>query len=140
MSDTKQKVLNMLDKHSIGTLATVRDQKPYTRFMLFFHDELTLYTATNRSYDKVEDLQENSSVHILLGYEGKGFQDAYAEIEGRASIEESEELKARFWTDSLKEWISSPNDPDYVLIKIQPVYIRYFDKAGSEPQEIKNLA
>ena len=137
MSDTKQRVQQMLKDHKIGTLATIRENKPFSRFMLFFHEDLTLYTATNKETHKADDIESNPNVHVLLGLEGSGWNNEYAEVEGTASFEESAELKKKFWQEDLKEWISGPDDPNYVLLKIQPSSIRYYQKAGSEPEVIK---
>ncbi|WP_404826830.1 hypothetical protein [Priestia flexa] len=40
MSDVKQKVLSILDNYKVGTLATIQNNKPYSRFMMFSHDDL----------------------------------------------------------------------------------------------------
>ncbi|TDL77806.1 general stress protein [Peribacillus frigoritolerans] len=137
MSEAKEKVLQMFKEHKIGTLATIRQNKPFSRFMLFFHDELTLYTATNKDTHKAEDIESNPNVHVLLGFEGDGWKNDYAEIEGNASVEESAELKEKFWNKELKEWISGPDDPNYLLLKISPQSIRYYQKAGSKPEIIE---
>lgn len=34
--ELKQKVLNLLDEQKVGTLATVEQDKPHTRYMTFF--------------------------------------------------------------------------------------------------------
>ncbi|WP_110113535.1 pyridoxamine 5'-phosphate oxidase family protein [Bacillus sp. CGMCC 1.16541] len=135
-NNTKEKVLKLFQDHKIGTLATIRDGKPYSRFMMFFNEDLVLYTATNKNTHKVEDIEENPYVHVLLGYEGQGWNDAYVEIEAKANVEERSELKEKFWNDHLREWISGPDDPNYVLLQLTPECILYFDKAGSEAEEI----
>jgi general stress protein 26 len=132
----KNKVLHMFEQHKIGTLATIRNNKPYSRFMLFFHKDLVLYTATHKDTHKVDDIKYNPHVHILLGDEGKGWNDSYVEIEAEATIVTSEDLKSEFWTDELNEWMSGPDDPNYMLLQFMPTSIRYFEKAGSEPQEL----
>jgi general stress protein 26 len=131
-----EKVLHMLDKHSIGTLATIQGGKPFSRFMLFFHDGLTLYAATHKHTHKLDDMNTNPNVHILLGLEAASFTSHYCEIEAVASIEESAELRKRFWDDSLSEWMSGSDDPNYVLLAFKPERILYFEKAGSEPEEL----
>lgn len=136
MSDVKQKVLSILDNYKVGTLATIQNNKPYSRFMMFSHDDLVLYTATNKNAHKVDDIQSNPYVHILLGYDDQGWNDPYVEIEAKALIEDNKELKETFWNDHLKEWINSPDDPNYVLLQLTPENIRYFEKAGSEPEEL----
>ncbi|MCA1032612.1 pyridoxamine 5'-phosphate oxidase family protein [Bacillus timonensis] len=136
-SDLKSKIVEIMDKHQVGTLATIRNSRPYSRFMLFFHEDTTLYTCTNKETHKVDDVANNPYVHVLLGYEGKGWEDSYVEIEAKASVEESSELKQKFWTDKLSEWLSGPDDPNFVLLKLEPEKIRYIEKAGSEPQVLK---
>ncbi|MFP3324954.1 pyridoxamine 5'-phosphate oxidase family protein, partial [Planococcus sp. SIMBA_160] len=36
--ELKQKVLNLLDEQKVGTLATVEQNQPHTRYMTFFHE------------------------------------------------------------------------------------------------------
>jgi general stress protein 26 len=137
MSAAKDKVLQMFKDHKIGTLATIRQNKPFSRFMLFFHEELFLYTATNKDTHKAEDIEGNPNVHVLLGFEGDGWKEDYAEIEGTASVENSAERKEKFWNQELQEWIAGPDDPNYLLLKITPKSIRYYKKPGSEPEVIE---
>ncbi|MBX9971257.1 pyridoxamine 5'-phosphate oxidase family protein [Priestia aryabhattai] len=135
-NDVKNQILSVLDDYTIGTLATIQDEKPYSRFMMFFHEDLVLYTATNKDTHKVEELEKNPYVHILLGYDGQGWSDPYVEVEAKVNVETNEELKKKFWNEKLKEWIKSPDDPNYLLLQLTPKRMRYFDKAGSKPKEI----
>ena len=77
----KNKVLDILDHHKVGSLATVESGKPHSRYMTFFHDGLTLYTPTSDETHKAEEIENNPNVHVLLGYNGEGFGDAYLEID-----------------------------------------------------------
>ncbi|CQR48359.1 General stress protein 26 [Paraliobacillus sp. PM-2] len=122
--NVKETVLKILDDHQIGTLATVEGNKPYSRYMTFFHDELTLYTATNIQTHKVKDIETNPHVHILIGYTFDGTGDEYIEIEGEASIHQEEDMKKRLWNDHLKPWFEGPEDPNYTVLKITPIEIR----------------
>ncbi|MGG3326101.1 pyridoxamine 5'-phosphate oxidase family protein, partial [Bacillus velezensis] len=45
-NEIKEKVLEVLDHHKVGSLATVEQGKPHSRYMTFFHDGLTIYTPT----------------------------------------------------------------------------------------------
>ncbi|MEI2665375.1 pyridoxamine 5'-phosphate oxidase family protein [Rossellomorea sp. LJF3] len=132
----KDKITELFSHHKIGTLATIRDNKPYSRFMMFDHDDLTLYTATNEHAHKAEDIAQNPHVHILLGYDRDSDHEHYVEIEAEASVEDSPELKSKFWKEELKHWIASPDDPEYLLLKLTPKTILYYSKPGSEPEEL----
>ncbi|TYS46301.1 pyridoxamine 5'-phosphate oxidase family protein [Bacillus infantis] len=131
INDVKDKVLKILEDNKIGTLATVKSNKPHTRYMTFFNDELKLYTATSKETDKTEEIEENPNVHILIGYDGEGLGDEYLEIEGRASVNASEELKEKVWNDHLKPWFDGPNDPNYIVLEIQPTDVRVMNSKDS---------
>jgi len=132
--DLKNKLLEVVQNHKVGTLATISQNKPFSRFMLFFNEDLVLYTATNKDTHKVEDINTNPNVHILLGNDCNGWDDPYLEVEGTVMVEESKELKERFWNEHLKNWIPSADDPNYMLLKISPSSYRYFEKSSSEPE------
>ncbi|TMU85022.1 general stress protein [Bacillus sp. BHET2] len=132
----KEKIVELFSHHKIGTLATIRDNKPYSRFMMFDHDDLILYTATNEHAHKAENISQNPHVHILLGYDRDSDHEHYVEIEAEASIEQSKELKEKFWNEKLKHWITSSDDPEYMLLKLTPKTILYYEKPGAEPQEL----
>lgn len=136
-TDLKTKITSMFSNHEVGTLATIRENRPYSRFMLFFNQGLVLYCATNEHTHKIEDIKSNPHVHILLGMQGSGWNDPYAEIEAEASFEESADLKQKFWDEKLSEWINSPEDPEYLLLKLTPSVIRYYEKAGSEAEVLE---
>ncbi|WP_404469757.1 pyridoxamine 5'-phosphate oxidase family protein [Sutcliffiella horikoshii] len=136
-TDLKSKITSMFSNHKIGTLATIRGDRPYSRFMLFFNEDLVLYCATNEHTHKIEDIKANPHVHILLGMEGTSWKQPYAEIEAEASFEDSLDLKKKFWDEKLSEWITSPDDPEYLLLKLTPSVIRYYEKAGSEAEVLE---
>ena len=133
----KDKVLRVLNDNEVGTLATVVDNKPQSRYMTFFHDDLTLYTATNKETHKTETIKENPYVHVLVGYDGKGIGDAYLEVEGKASVHESEQLKKDLWNEHLSPWFEGPEDPNYVVLKIVPSQIRLMNNHGEEPDILR---
>lgn len=132
-----KEVLDILKKHKVGTLATVVDNKPHSRYMTFFNDELMLYTPTNKNTHKAEEIDENPNVHILLGYEGEGFGDEYIEFEGKASISEDQRLKEKIWNDQMKNWFEGPNDPDYIVLAIKPNKIRLMNSGQESPQTLE---
>jgi general stress protein 26 len=132
----KKTALKILDENLVGTMATVQQNKPHTRYMTFFSDEFTLYTATSKQTHKVAELEANPHTHILIGYEGKGMGDEYLEIEGTVSISDDESVKEKVWNKHMKPWFSGPEDPDLVILKVSPVSIRLMNKKGEEPKEI----
>lgn len=134
--ELKQKVLNLLDEQKVGTLATVEQDKPHTRYMTFFHEGLTLYTPTSKETHKADEIEKNPNVHILIGYSGEGFGDTYAEIAGTATLTDDPELIDRLWSEEMEKWFKGKDDPNLVILKIDPTSIRYMNEGSRTPAEL----
>ena len=117
----------------------VRDHKPHSCFMMFFHQDLTLYVATDHLSRKVDDIKENNNVHALIGNSGKSWGEEFIEIEADAYMEDSAQLKKQFWNDNLNKWLDGPEDPNYILLRLEPKRIYYIDKAGTIQPEVLTL-
>ncbi|KZE38557.1 general stress protein [Bhargavaea cecembensis] len=134
--DTKAAAQKILDESMVGTMATVQGGKPFTRYMTFFNDGFTLYTATSKQTDKVDELEANPHTHILIGYEGEGFGDDYLEIMGTAEVTDDEGLIDKVWNDALKGYFDGPDDPNLVILKVRPDAMRVMNKKGQSPQDV----
>lgn len=132
----RQEVIKVLDESKVGTLSTVQNNKPHSRYMTFFHDNLTLYTPTSKETHKAEEINNNPNVHILLGYAGEGYGDAYVEVEGTAKLNETDEWKKELWNEHFAKWFEGPEDPNFVLLEIKPSLVRLMNKEDKEPQTL----
>ncbi|OCA82021.1 pyridoxamine 5'-phosphate oxidase family protein [Pseudobacillus wudalianchiensis] len=137
MEQLKTEILNILKENKVGTLATVKNNKPHTRYMTFYNEELTLYTPTGKDTYKVEEIDQNPHVHILIGYTGEGIGDTFLEIEGTAKIDDSQQTKERLWNEEIAKWFDGPNDPNYIVLTITPNTIRYMNKGEDTPQVLE---
>ncbi|MBA2176724.1 pyridoxamine 5'-phosphate oxidase family protein [Halobacillus locisalis] len=133
--ELKAKIHEVMENHKVGTLATVKDGKPHTRYMTFSNnDAFTFFTPTNRETHKAEEIEENPNVHILLGYEGEGYGDGYLEIEGQAKIRDDQDIKDWLWNDRMKRWFDSKDDPEYIVLEIMPEAIRLMNEGEDTPE------
>ncbi|MBT2645641.1 pyridoxamine 5'-phosphate oxidase family protein [Bacillus sp. ISL-34] len=132
----KEKVLNIIRDHKIGVLSSVENNKPHSRYMTFFNDDLTLYTPTSGKTEKVDEIEKNPNVHILIGYDNEGLGDSYLEISGTSKINDSQELKDKLWNESFEDWFEGPKDPNYLILQIKPESIRLMNNNGEPPQEL----
>ncbi|WP_174612864.1 pyridoxamine 5'-phosphate oxidase family protein [Virgibacillus ihumii] len=133
-SEMKTAVENIIDDNAVGTMATVKQNKPHSRYMTFMRNGLSLYTATSLDTHKTEEIKENPYTHILLGYEGEGFGDQYVEYEGKAAIHDTTELKNELWNSYMENWFDGPDDANYIVLEILPENIRIMNKKGAEPK------
>lgn len=129
----KEEIVKVLEDVKVGTLATIEGNKPHTRYMTFLHDNLTLYTPTSKKTHKVDELEKNPYVHILIGYTGKGFGDSYIEVEASAAIREDKDLKEKFWRKEFEMWFDGPEDEDYVLLECKPGSVTLMNEGGKTP-------
>lgn len=136
MTNAKEQALKILNDNMIGTMATVQQNKPHSRYMTFFNDDFILYTATSKKTHKVEDIEQNPYTHILLGYDGNGLGDSFLEIEGQVEESDDESMKEKVWNDALKGWFEGPEDPDLVILKIVPTQVRVMNSKGKEPEVV----
>ncbi|EKN70111.1 putative general stress protein 26 [Neobacillus bataviensis LMG 21833] len=138
MSDQvlKDKIINIISNHKIGILSSVENNKPHSRYMSFYNQDLTLFTPTKKDTEKINEIEKTPFVSVLLGYEEKGLNDAYVEILGTTFLQETQALKDQFWEESFTKWFEGPNDPNYVLLEIKPETIRILNLNGEPPQEI----
>ncbi|ALC83768.1 MULTISPECIES: pyridoxamine 5'-phosphate oxidase family protein [Bacillus] len=133
----KQKVLDVLENHKVGSLATVIDGKPHSRYMTFFNEGLTLFTPTSEDTHKAEEIEANPNVHVLLGYDDNGFGDAYVEFSGIAKFNSSKELKDKIWSEKLERWFDGKDDPNLVVLEIKPTNIRLMNANENTPQTLE---
>ncbi|MCY9547196.1 pyridoxamine 5'-phosphate oxidase family protein [Lysinibacillus xylanilyticus] len=135
MTSVRDEILEVLNREKIGTMATVENGKPYSRYMTFQHEDFILYTVTNKHSEKMEELRKNPYTHILYGYENRGFGDTYVEIEGKLTEILEDGLKnklAEFFTS-----IFVGNHDEMITLKIEPIRMRLMNKKGEPPKELE---
>lgn len=102
-----------------GALATVDGNKPHVRAMVFtpLGEEGIIYTTTNCSTGKVNQIRKNPNVAIFI-WKGHSFFRA----EGKAEISEDLAVKKKIldvnpaWK---KHYPGGAEDPNYCLIRIE---------------------
>lgn len=124
----EQEIVKALDHNKICSFATIEGNKPKQRYMVLFNEGLSLHLATNRQTHKVEELEENPHVSLLVGYEIGGSKDVI-EIEGTCSISKEDSLRKKLWNPELEKWFTGPDDPNYVILDIKP---RRFGYTGQD--------
>lgn len=131
--EARKTALKILDESHVGVLSTIKDDKPHSRYMTFFNQDFTLYTATSKQTQKVDEIESNPNAHILLGYEGEGVGDVFLEIEGKTEEHDDRAILEDLWNDHLKGWFTGPDDPDLLILSIKPIRARLMNKKGESP-------
>lgn len=136
--ELKSKIIEVIEQSKLGSVATIKDGKPWVRYMVVHHDEdLILYTSTFINARKVEQINKDSNVHIVIGGDPKNLQTAYVNIQATAKVLTDSETKKKYWCDMLKAFFSGPEDPNYAVIKILPEVIEYMAPGAHQPEVYK---
>jgi len=133
--ELKGKILKVIKEYPVGSVATIKDGKPWVRYMAMQPQEnLMLYTTSFASARKIAQIKKNNNVHIAFGLDPKDWKMSHVNIDGIAEILTDLETKKRFWSEMLAQFFKGPEDPNYVVIKVAPINIEYWGAGTHEPE------
>ncbi|WFN98937.1 pyridoxamine 5'-phosphate oxidase family protein [Staphylococcus aureus] len=91
-----QAIENVLATSKVGVLSTAYNNKPNSRYMVFYNDGLTLYTKTNIHSAKVKEIKENPAAYVLLGYNDTTNR-SFVEMEATIEVVTEQEVIDWLW-------------------------------------------
>ncbi|MBF7016009.1 pyridoxamine 5'-phosphate oxidase family protein [Staphylococcus durrellii] len=136
----KTQVLNEVEKilntSRVGVLSTAHNNVPNSRYMVFYNDDLTLYTKTNIDSTKVSEFEDNPRAHILLGYDDTNNR-SFLEIDAQVEVINDQATIDWLWETQDKTFFDSKDDPELCVLKVTPNSIKIMnDDAIDSPQTI----
>ncbi len=133
----KSKILDILRRHHMMTLATVRpDGYPQATTVNYVHDDLTLYFATDAASQKAGNIKLNNKVSVAIASETQNFYKLRGLSMSGIAKRVSEKVRAQELSLLLfrslpqtKRYV--PEDPMQLAIyEITPVAISLVDYAS----------
>ena len=123
----KQQVTRAIEKvlssSKIGVLSTAHHNKPNSRYMVFYNDDLNLYTKTNINSLKVEEIENNPDAYILLGY-NETTNNSFVEIDAIIEVVKDQKVIDWLWETQDKTFFNSKEDPELCVLKVIPRSIK----------------
>ena len=133
--ELKNKIIDVIKEYPVGSVATIKDAKPWVRYMAMqTEDNLILYTTAFASSRKIGQISKDSNVHVTFGADSKNWELPYINVEAKAEVMTDLEIKKKYWCDMLSRFFKGPEDPNYVVVKIVPSYIEYMSPGVHEPE------
>lgn len=129
----KKKILKVIGGMRLASLATVRDNKPWVRFVVSYNDDLILYISTFASSRKVKQIKKNPDVHLTIGGSLANLKAPYVQVAGKANIRNDASIRQRCWHKYMNKYYSGPDDPEYVVLEVKPQIIEYMDAETHKP-------
>ena len=126
----RQKVYEMLERFESAMLVThnpdgILDARPMR--VAEVEPAGSLWFMTSRASRKVDEIEKDR--RVLLVYQDAGGE--YLSIAGTARIVEDGLRTRRLWKEPYKIWFpEGPDDPDLVLLSVEPEVAEFWDVAG----------
>jgi general stress protein 26 len=131
----KSKIVDVLKRSMLASVATVKDGKPWVRYMVVSRGSgLSLWTTTFAQSRKVQEIKKNKNIDLIIGGDEKNFQAPYLNIKATAEVLTDIETKKKYWNDMLKDYYSGPEDPNLAIIIISPQVIEYMGGGSMTPE------
>lgn len=136
MSGLQQRIIDMLQQPRLACLATITPAgKPWVRYVFCEgREDLTVRFASYVNSRKVAHIKNNSEVHLTCGADVPADVKQYLQIQGRAQFFTDKAERHGFWKDSLKNYFQGPDDPNYVVVVIEPYRIELCFPGSSLPE------
>lgn len=133
--ELKGKIIDVIKNYPVGSVATIKDGKPWVRYMAMqTEDDLTLYSTSFAVSRKIEQIKKDNNVNITFGADPKNWKLPYVNVEGSAEILTDPEIKQKCWHEMLSQFFSGPDDPNYVVVKVVPSSIEYTASGVHKPE------
>lgn len=96
--------------------------------------DFTIYVANLASYHKTAEIAANPKVE--LAYLAPGHDQL--RVTGRAEVVKDEETLTSIWQSNplLKQYLGSPDNPEFILYRITPAQIRFMREWALEYHEV----
>ena len=136
MSELQERISVILKQPQLAALATItEDGKPWVRYVMTLADDnLLIRCATFVGARKVKQIEKNPEVHLTCGVTNPQEMAPYLQIQGRATLNTSKEVRHGFWQEMLGQIFDGPDDPKYGVLEIVPYRIEYCAVGSYEPE------
>lgn len=113
------------------------DGHPHVRYMKgVIDDHLTIRCPTFESTQKVRDIQSCADVSLTCGDTDPDRPGSYFQISARASISQDPADRLAAWTPRLEKWFSGIDDPNFAVVRIEPIHILVSPIGGGPAREL----
>lgn len=131
----KQEVWERFSKLQYVYLATAEGDQPRVRPVTLVNIEHRFWIATGSKSAKAAQIRKNPNVEFCLPLLD-GERTGYIRVAGTADAVEDREVKARIASqlDFFNEYWSSPDDPEYTLLRISHVAVEYLRPGAAQAE------
>lgn len=130
--ELKKEILKIIEGKKLAGLATIKDNKPWVRYVMVSNKDLDFFFATGLSTRKIDQIKKNNNVHLTMGFDPQNPMSPYVQVEGTAEVLTDKEIKKEFWSPMLKAYFKDADDPEYCVVKIKSKNIELWASPGPD--------
>ncbi|OGT06150.1 MAG: hypothetical protein A2X78_02065 [Gammaproteobacteria bacterium GWE2_37_16] len=138
MTDIKTQISEIFSTQpTFASFATItEDNKPWVRYVsvIYNPEDMSLRFATSLNSRKVKQITKNQEVHLTYGAIEPGKCGSYLQIQGVAKFTQNQAERDAIWNPHLAEYFKGKNDPNYVVVIIEPKLIEFYAPGVFEPK------
>jgi len=134
----EQKIWRNFTEQQHVFFATAEAGQPRVRPVTLIRLLDELFVATGSNDAKTKQIKQNPKTEFCLLIE-KDDKKGTIRAECKAQIVKDNNVKARVYNKIpfIKEFFKTPEDPSYVLIKLQPIALEYMEPGSIEAAKIR---
>ncbi len=132
----------VISKYPVADLATVdAEGYPHVRpmYTMRVDDDFNVYFATSKVLPKIQEIEADHQVAVSWTAMNPGDMTDWQHVmlKGIANVSDDQKLKNELWSDMLGKYFQGKDDPNYVIIVIQPVELLYTDEKHYPTKHLK---
>jgi general stress protein 26 len=132
----------VISKYPVADVATVDSEGyPHIRpmYTLNVDDNFTVYFATGKGLPKTIEIEADHQVGLSWTAYNPGDMSEWKHVmlKGIANVTDEERLRHELWSEALAPYFLGKDDPNYVIIVVQPVELLYTDQKHYPSRHIR---
>jgi general stress protein 26 len=136
MTRLEEKIWRILDRPQTAALATISASgAPWVRYVTVRAErDFTLTFCTSLASRKAKEIAACPEVHLTCGNLAPPDDSAFLQIAGCAGIRADAATRSAHWQEGWRRYFTGPDDPDYILVFVQPQRIEYNGSGSVFPE------
>jgi general stress protein 26 len=127
---TREELRALLEEFDTAMLVTKDDERaPRARPMAMRQrpNDTALWFVTAHDTAKVEEIERDPMVAAVFYRE---HDCAWISVSGRAALVRDVQRTKELWSSIMKAWFDSPEDPNIMLIRVEPHHAEFYEPKG----------
>ena len=129
---TREELRTVLEEFDTAMLVTKDDEgAPRARPMAVRQrqNDTALWFVTANETAKVEEIERDPMVAAVF-YRDR--DRAWVSVSGRAALVRDAQRTKELWSPVMKAWFDSPDDPNILLIRVEPHHAEFYEPKGTK--------